>query len=156
MNSPVKFLVVLLVCLQVLEARKTGFRRSQPLAPNAYDAPGEYLAADTADEGTTDGSDTTEDVTGDPGTDHTDDSSNGTDSSTDEPESSTNEPGASTNEPESSTNASTSTTTEKSDDGLSGGAIAGIVIGTTAGVILIAGGGWYIFAKKTGRPLNPC
>ena len=40
--------------------------------------------------------------------------------------------------------------------GLSGGAIAGIVIGTLAGVLLLAGVGWFVFKKsKDGKKVGP-
>jgi len=40
--------------------------------------------------------------------------------------------------------------------GLSGGAIAGIVIGTLAGVLLLAGFGWFVFKKsKDGKKVGP-
>ncbi|KAK3851399.1 hypothetical protein Pcinc_041949 [Petrolisthes cinctipes] len=47
------------------------------------------------------------------------------------------------------TSSTTSTTTETPDNNkLSGGAIAGIVIGTLAGVALICGGIFYLYKKE--------
>lgn len=45
---------------------------------------------------------------------------------------------------------STASATNHTDDGLSGGAIAGIIIGSLAGVILLGLGVWWFFIKDMG------